>query len=221
MEKSNRTYLPAAGYDWALPLYDIIVKLFGFDRAREALVDQAAIQSGHRVLDIGCGTGTLVTLVKRYYPDVEAVGLDPDPKALARARRKATAKAVSIQFDEGYSDELPYPEASFDRIFSSFMFHHLKSADKEKTLREVRRVLKPGGYIYLLDFGGPERRRDGFLARLLHSSHMMKDNFYGRIIRLMSQAGLAEPKVVSHRAMLFGTIAYYEATAPDTTGLTA
>jgi ubiquinone/menaquinone biosynthesis C-methylase UbiE len=214
MDGSQRTYLPAAGYDWALPLYDIFVKLFGFDRAREALVKQAAIQSGHRVLDIGCGTGTLVALLKRLHPDVDVFGIDPDPKALARARRKAAAKPVFIQFDQGFSDVLPYPEASFDRILSSFMFHHLQSTEKEKTLREIRRVLKPGGILYLLDFGGPENRRGGFLAHLIHSDHLLKDNFDSRIIALMSQAGLAEPKVVSHRATVFGNISYYQATAP-------
>src|SRR5262245_5716971 len=219
MEESHRTYLPAAGHDLTLPLYDIFVKLFGFDRAREALVDQAAIRPGHRVLDIGCGTGTLVTLIKRLHPDADVVGLDPDPKALTRARRKAAANAVSIQFDQGFSDELAYPESSFDRVFSSYMFHHLKSTDKEKTLLEVRRVLKPGGFLYLLDFGGPENRREGFLTRLIHSNHLMKDNFDGRIVTLMSRAGLREPKVISHRAMLFGTIAYYQATVHDSAGL--
>jgi ubiquinone/menaquinone biosynthesis C-methylase UbiE len=213
MEESRRTYIPAAGHDWALPLYDPFVKLFGGDRARKALLDQAAIQPGHRVLDIGCGTGALVTLIKRLYSDVDVVGLDPDPKALARARRKAERAAVTIQLDQGFSDELPYPDASFDRVFSSFMLHHLQAGEKEKALREVRRVLKPGGSLHLLDFGGPESGQNGFLARLFHSSHTLKDNSDSRIIALMSQAGLANPKVVRRQAMPFGKIAYYQASA--------
>jgi len=147
MEVYRRPYIPAAGLDWALPLYDPMVKLFGGDRARKALLDQAAIQTGHRVLDIGCGTGVLVTLIKRLHSDVDVVGLDPDPKALIRARRKAERAAVQIQLDQGYSDELPYPDASFDRVLSSFMLHHLQADEKESTLREVRRVLKPGGSL--------------------------------------------------------------------------
>ena len=123
--ESTRPYLPAAGYDWSLPLYDPIVKLLGGDRARIVLLDHAALQPGYRVLDIGCGTGTLATLIKRLHPDVEVVGIDPDPKALARARRKAANAAVSIRFDQGFGDALPYAEASFDRVFSSFMFHNL------------------------------------------------------------------------------------------------
>ncbi len=124
MGEARRTYIPAAGHGWFLPLYDPIVKLLGGDSARTALVEQAAVRSGHRILDIGCGTGSLVILIKRLHPDVVVVGLDPDPKALARGRRKAERAAVSIRFDQGFSDEPPYPEASFDRVFSSFMFHH-------------------------------------------------------------------------------------------------
>ncbi len=214
MTEPRRTYLPAAGHDWFLPLYDPLVKLLGGDSARRALLDQAAIRPGHRVLDLGCGTGSLVVLVKRLHPDVDVVGLDPDPKALARGKRKADRAAVSIQFDQGFSDALPYPDASFDRVVSSFMFHHLPPDERENTLREVRRVLKPGGALHLLDFGGPEASPNGFLAHLLHSSHRLRDNAEGRIVALMRQAGLADPKQVDRRAIRFLRIAYYQASVP-------
>src|SRR5262249_40850 len=213
MEVYRRTYIPAAGHDWALPLYDPIGKLLGGDRARKALLDQAAISTGHRGLARGCGPGDLVTVIKRLHPDVDVVGLDPDPKALIRARRKAERASVLIQLDRGFSDELPYPDDSFDRVFSSFMLHHLQAGERERTLREVRRVLKPGGSLHLLDFGGLESGQNGFLARLFHSSHSLKDNSDSRIIALMSEAGLANPKVVGRRTMLFGKIAYYQASA--------
>ncbi len=211
----SRSYLPAAGHDWFLPLYDPIVSLLGGSAARKTLLDQANIQPGHRVLDIGCGTGTLVTLIKQLHPEVEVVGLDPDPKALARARGKAERASVSILFDQGFADELPYCEASFDRVFSSFMFHHLEHDDKENTLRAVRQVLRPGGSFHLLDFGGPESGVTGLLARLFHSSHRLSDNSESRILGLMSRVGFANPKKVSPGAMLLGLmrIDYYQASA--------
>ena len=89
MTEISRTYLPAAGHDWFLPLYDPLVKLLGGETARKVLLDQAALRSGQRVLDVGCGTGTFAAMIKRLHPDVEVVGLDPYPKALARARCKA------------------------------------------------------------------------------------------------------------------------------------
>lgn len=216
MMETSRTYLPAAGHDWALPFYDPLVKLLGGDQARRALLDQAVLRSGQRVLDIGCGTGSLVVLIKRLHPDIEVVGLDPDPKALARAKRKAERGSARIQFDQGFADELPYPEASFDRVFSSLMFHHLGRDGKEAMLREVRRILKPGGFLSLLDFAGPEAGADSFLARLVHSNHQLSDNSEGRILGFMSRAGFTSPKKVSQGAMLFGRarINYYQASMP-------
>jgi ubiquinone/menaquinone biosynthesis C-methylase UbiE len=213
MSESSRTYLPAAGFDWSLPLYDPIVKLLGGDKARMVLLDHAALQPGYRVLDIGCGTGTLATMIKRFHPDVEVVGIDPDPQALARARRKAAKAAVSIQFDEGFGDDLPYAAASFDSVFSSFMFHHLPSDEKGKTLRAVRCVLKPGGGFHMLDFEGPESGSNGVLAHFLHSRKRLKENSESGILSLMRQAGFADPRKVERRKMLFGSIAYFRAVA--------
>lgn len=217
MSKARRTYLPAAGRDWLLPLYDPLVRLLGIDADRRMLVDQSDIQPGHRVLDIGCGTGTMAVLIKRLHPSVEVTGLDPDPKALTRARRKAEQANVSVQFDWGFSDELPYPESSFDRVFSSFMFHHLELGEKEKTLHEIQRVLTPGGAFHLLDFGhsDPEEVRDGsFLSRWIHARHQLKDNSENRILALISQAGFADSEKVAQRTRFFGRIVCYRAFTP-------
>jgi ubiquinone/menaquinone biosynthesis C-methylase UbiE len=199
-----------------LPLYDPFVKLFGGDTARRTLLDQAIVGPGHRVLDIGCGTGTLTTLIKGLYPDVNVVGLDPDPKALARAKRKAERAAVSIRLDQGFSNELPYPDASFNRVFSTFMFHHLQMDEKEKTLCEVRRVLTPGGSLHMLDFAGAEAKGCELLTRYFQSSHRLKDNSEERILTLMNRAGFVSCGKVMEGVMLFRSlrIAYYRASVP-------
>lgn len=214
MQGTDRAYLPAAGKDWALPLYDPMVKLLGGDAARRALLRQAPLRPNDRVLDIGCGTGTLVTLMKRLYPGLEVVGLDPDPKALARAKKKAVRAGASVSLDRGFSDELPYPDASFDRVFSSFMFHHLEAESRGKTLREVRRVLKPGGSLHLADFVHPEGHSHG-LSHRIHSSDHLKDNSDDRILALMAQAGFARPRKASEGTMFLGLlhVAYYEGSA--------
>jgi ubiquinone/menaquinone biosynthesis C-methylase UbiE len=213
MLESSRNYVPAAGHDWSLPLYDPIVKLLGADAARKTLLDRAAIRPGQRILDIGCGTGSFAVLIKRLHPDVDVVALDPDPRALARAQRKAQRASVRIQFDRGFSDALPYADASIDRVVSSFMFHHLGNDEKLATLREVRRVLVPGGSLSLLDFAGPEAGSDGLLARLFHTSHHFKDNSEQQVLALMGRAGLATPQKVEQGSMFFGQmrINYYQA----------
>ena len=215
MKNAERTYLPAAGNDRALPLYDPITKLTGADAAKRMLLDQAALCPSHRVLDIGCGTGTLAILIKRLHPDVTVVGLDPDPKALTRARRKAARAGASIQFGQGFSDDLPYPEASFDRVFSSFMFHHLREEDRAKTLRDVRRVLVPNGSLHLMDMERPEPNARGWWAALLRSNSHLKDNSPSTLLNLMAHAGFADTKRVAVGAILFGLIgiAYYQAVA--------
>jgi len=211
--EASRTYLPAAGHDWLLPLYDPMVKLLGGDAARLALVEQAQLLSGQRVLEVGSGTGTLSTMIKKLHPAVDVVGLDPDRKALARAQRKAARARLTIRFDQGFADQLPYPERSFDRVFSAFMFHHLGAEERLPMLREARRVLSPGGEFHMLDFEGPEHGMHSFLARIFHASERLKDNSEARVISLMNESGFSGAKRVGGRRMLFGDVAYYRATA--------
>jgi len=217
MARTGKAYLPAAGHDWALPLYDPFVKLAGGEPTRLALIEQAAIRPGHRVLEIGCGTGSVLVLVKRRHPDAEVVGLDPDPKALARARRKAARASVSVALDQGFSGDMHYPDRSFDRVLSSFMFHHLDKVEKERTLGEVRRVLKPGGVFHMVDFAGGDARSGGLLARMLHSHHRLADNDEDRVLTLMRQAGLVDVRKVREGAIFFGhmPLTYYQASVPE------
>ena len=86
------------------------------------------------------------------------------------------------------------------------MFHHLDLPTEETTLREVGRVLVPGGSLHLVDFGGPAR-----LTRLFHSSRQLRDNVEDRVLTLMREAGLGNPEAMQHR--LFGSITQYRACA--------
>ena len=211
MSHANRTYLPAAGLGLFLPLYDPLVKLLGADRARKKLFDQASVRPHHRVLDIGCGTGTFAVALKRWLPDVEVMGLDPDPRALARGQRKAARAGVSIRFDQGFANALPYSDAHFDRVFSSLMFHHLAHDAKLETLREVRRVLRPGGSLHLLDFEQESPHSHNPLARWIHASERMHDNRREQILEWMREADLVEPRVLDSEQPIFGRIIYVTA----------
>ncbi len=217
MGDTHRSYIPAAGHDWLLPLYDPLQRWLVREGVKRALLDDANVGADQRVLDIGCGTGTLTILVQQLHPQAEVVGLDPDPKALAIAEQKSEKADVAVRFDRGFSDELPYPPASFDRVLSSFKFHHLSPDEKLGTLREVSRVLRPGGSVHLLDFGRPRSRYSSVLARLLHRGKHLRDNIEGRIPSLMSESGLVESAEVTHRPTVFGTISFYRAIQPGAT----
>jgi ubiquinone/menaquinone biosynthesis C-methylase UbiE len=216
MDNAERSYIPALGKRWLLPLYDPFVWLLGADKAKQPLIEQAEIKRGFRVLDIGCGTGSMAILIKRMHPEAEVVGIDPDPSALSLCKRKASRAGLSIEFDRGFADHMPYADASFDRVFSSFMFHHLDADEKTATLGEIRRVLKPGGSLHLLDFvrehgahsGKPEH------GRLIHRHGAVAERIEARMTPLMDEAGFVDAKELKRGKNFFGPIAYYRANRP-------
>jgi len=83
-------------------------------------------------------------MIKQHQPQVNVTGVDGDTAILSLATRKAQKTDVPVQFDHALSYSLPYPDAHFDRVVSSLLFHHLSWEDKERTAKELFRVLKPG-----------------------------------------------------------------------------
>lgn len=208
---TGRHFVPAAGRDWLLPIYDPLSTLLGVRRFHRRLLEQADISAGSRVLEVGCGTGSLSILAQRLNPAADVTAIDPDPKALARARRKAQRSRVVVRFDLAYAEQLPFPDASFDRVLSALMLHHLDSHAKVPALREVCRVLKPGGSLHLADFDAGEHARGlhGFLASLVHARHAPVVR--SRVPDLMREAGLAQAQEIARHASVMGPIVYCRA----------
>ena len=191
MTGSDQEYIPALGFRALTPFYDFIQRWLVRDtRFKSRLIEQAEIQAGQRVLDLGCGTGTLAIMAKQMVPTADVAGLDADPQMLNVAKSKATRENVSVQFDQGMTYELPYPDASIDRVLSSLMIHHLKTPDKEITAQEVYRVLKPGGQLHVIDFGKPRTIYGKMLGPFLHGFEEANDNVDGRLPEIFEQAGL-------------------------------
>jgi len=215
MAEAHRHFVPAAGADWLLRFYDPFTRLLGMESSLRQLIEQAALAPGLRVLDLGCGTGAGTLLAKRMQPGVEIVGLDPDAKALARARSKAERAGLAIEFVQGFGDALPFADARFDRVISSFMFHHLESDQKPAVLREIRRVLRPGGNLHLIDFGGAGHGLGAFLARLVHREESLRANTDDNLTALMHAAGLTEAAETGQRGSLVGQLVSYRAMRSD------
>lgn len=196
-----------------LSLYDPFMRLLGADEARRALVRSAAIRPGARILDVGCGTGTLIETVLRLQRGVDLAGIDPDPKALAHARRKAQRAGVAVRLDRGVATDLPYADGSFDLVFSSLVLHYLPTVDKKRALREIGRVLAPDGALHLLDYAGPSAGR-GLVPWLFRFEPLLADNDEERILERMREAGLREPRVIERRKARLGPLVLYAARAP-------
>ena len=142
---------------WA-KYYDLVVQIMTLGRAgaiRRLTVDQAQIKPGDRILDVGCGTGALTLLAQERAGSAgQALGIDPSPEMIDVARGKARRKHSAVDFRAGVIEQLPFPDSSFDVVLSSLMMHHLPGDLKPKALAEVRRVIKPGGRLVIIDFKG-------------------------------------------------------------------
>lgn len=202
----HKPYLPAAGRDWALPLYDPITRLFGINRARKLLLESANLGNASRILDIGCGTGVLALAIKRQYPNLEVAGIDPDPKALARADRKAKHSQLGVEFTRAFAEELPYPDASFDRVASSFMFHHVPDGAKAGMLREAYRVLRVGGSFHMLDVSRSDHTARSWFEKLHGSKAHLTQNADSQIVAMLHAAGFSDASIVNVSCIFVGTV---------------
>lgn len=206
-------YIPAAGRDAFLPGYDLLTRLMGMKSAYNTLVAHAEIAEGSRVLEIGCGTGNVTVGAKRSHPGADIVGLDPDPRALARAQRKAQG-LTGIRFERGYSQQLPFADGAFDRVLSSMMLHHLDEETKTATAAEILRVLRPGGSLHIVDIGGHMTADDGFAARRMLRSEHAAGNLGDAIPQLLRDTGFECSETASRRHRFVGRLTFYRATRP-------
>ena len=145
--------LPAEGvrsmFDRIAPVYDLMNRVMtaGLDQRWRRLTVRLAVSEGDRVLDACCGTGDLAILAAKSGATV--VGLDFSARMLERARRKSSA----VEWIQGDLLELPFEDASFDAATVGFGVRNV--ADLERALAELRRVLRPGGRVGILEITRP------------------------------------------------------------------
>jgi SAM-dependent methyltransferase len=141
-------------------LFDWMVRVITLGRERklrEWMLDLADLEPGDLVLDVGCGTGTLLlAAAERVGPWGALHGIEPATEMAAHARRKAEARQVPLEVVEGSAGSLPYPPASFDAVFCTLVLHHLPGSMRGVAIREIRRVLRPGGRAVLIDWQRPK-----------------------------------------------------------------
>lgn len=207
---ARESFIPALRFGVLTPAYDSVVRLTSRERAvKQALLAAAHLDRAATLLDLGCGTGTLVIAAKRLYPHLEVVGIDPDPAILARARERAERERVDVTFVEGSATALPVPDGAFDRVSSSLVFHHLTSEQKLRAAAEIDRVLADEGELHLADWVRPANVLMRVLfgsVRLLDGFDTTRDHAHGRLLERLRAGGLVD--VEQHRAFntLVGTV---------------
>jgi ubiquinone/menaquinone biosynthesis C-methylase UbiE len=162
---NNHSHAPESGgtekkgllIHWATN-YDRLLSVISLGmegRFRRRIIEAAGLSAGQRVLDVGCGTGTLAIEAARTVGSSGRVeGIDPSSEMIARAKSKAPTNLSNPRFQEAGIESLPFPDNSFDSVLSSLMFHHLDSELQKTGLAEILRVLVPGGRLTIIDFAG-------------------------------------------------------------------
>jgi len=180
-KRGSREYLPAAHWNSMTFLFDRLLVLMGFgNRFRGEIIAHLNLGGREKVLDAGCGTGTLLVALRNKYPGLSAEGIDPDDAALGIARNKFRDNGQDIALHGARMDRMPFPDNRFDSVVSTLAFHHIPDDSKEPSLRECFRVLKPGGRMLLVDFGAD---RGKTLENLFHI-------FFSRFEPVIDEGGL-------------------------------
>jgi len=160
-----------------------------FRKLRQRTISLASLQPGEQVLDVGCGTGTLALEAARRVGLGGAVyGIDPGEQQIARARGKAIRCHAGIDFQVGVIEQLPFPDQTFDVVFSTLMMHHLPAPLKRQGLAQIARVLKPGGRLVIADFTH-KQDRTGQAARFHAGGSRLQD-----LEALLKEAGFDKLK---------------------------
>jgi len=111
--------------------------------------DVLAVKKERSLLDVGCGGGHFAIRLKELYPHVQLTGIDLSPDQITRAMQRAQQKELSMTFEVADAQALPYPDASFDIVYSFGSAKHWP--DPLKGVGECWRVLKPGGEFLVAD----------------------------------------------------------------------
>lgn len=160
---------PAACFHAFTPLYDLGCTLLGYGRSfKEWVAAHGSVQPGHRVLDVGAGTGVLAGVLLERVPGLRLTLVDPDRRALRIAGAKRVRGRASLVVAVG--ERLPFRDASFDRVFSSLAVHHVPDAFRGALFAEVRRVLVPDGEFVYADF---ENHRRAWIPRRFASERRL------------------------------------------------
>lgn len=169
-------------FNWIAPWYDAYCRAFGLDeRFRERTLILAGLRAGDHVLDVGCGNGVLTRrIAKKVGAKGKAFGIDAAPDMIRVAMQKSTGEANAPAFKLAAMEALPFADAMFDAVILSLVLHHLPPISQPVGLKEINRVLKPGGRLLVVGPAQPVGPLLRALCRPLLLFPGMREHLEGR-----------------------------------------
>ncbi len=218
MQTSKSKYVPALRFRALTRLYDPLVRFTLKDtKIKSMIAERLEVQGGMRVVDIGCGPGTLAIQIARACPSASVFALDGDPDILSVAREKARDAGVEVSFLHGLATDPPLEAGTFDRIVTSLMLHHLAPADKRTALRAMFQLLRPGGRLLVVDWGearSPLMRAAFFTVQLLDGFANTRDHVAGRLPGYLQEAGFSSVLEIHREGTIYGIMSFYSGERP-------
>jgi ubiquinone/menaquinone biosynthesis C-methylase UbiE len=217
---AEREFTPALGNARFTPLYDLAIAALTRENVwRGRLVTHINPTAADRILDVGCGTGSLAIRLKKTAPDVEVIGVDPDPVVIARARQKSKKAGVSINWRVGFLTPALCEEiGQASKVVSSLLLHQTPLEEKSNILSAVRTVLEPGGTLYIADYGLQRTLPMRFLfRRTVQTIDGLADtqpNADGILPSLMEASGFRDITELEVIPTATGSISIYRTTSP-------
>lgn len=155
-----------------------------FRDVRQHMIDFAGMKAGQRVLDVCCGTGAQV--IEYSKKGLEAIGIDLEEKMLAVAYKTLRQSPLeNASFFLADATRMPFDDQSFDYVSISFALHDKEKPSRDEVVREMKRVVKPQGFLLIIDFSSPLPRNIwGLLSRIIEfaagGSHYQGFKSYNR-----------------------------------------
>lgn len=203
-------FVPALRFNFLTGIYDFVFRVTMPEKQfRNDLVDRLPNDETAEVLEFGTGTASNSILAKQKYPQLNVTGVDVDEKILAMARKKVDqfSNPVSLVLYDG--QHLPFPDNSFDVVFSSLVFHHLTPDHKKNAFAEINRVLKPDGKFVYADWGKPVGLYNTLsfsVMGLFDGPLNTRDHRTGYYHTIIVNAGFEKPAIIKKYKTVFGTL---------------
>jgi len=154
---------------------------------RQGLLDRIRVKP-RRILDLGCGTGSTTLMLKQAFTQAQVIGLDLSPYMLVRAEDKANKAGLDIQWRHGNAEHTGFPDASFDLVTASLLFHETPPAVTQAILLECFRLLTVGGEVLILDGSQKTLRNLDWLNNIFEEPYI-RDFAAGSVDAWMGKAG--------------------------------